>query len=194
MASNFFIEKNSLEKVSIQLEKIPKQIPGATASALNRTLTFTASQTDKEIRNIYSIKSKEVKKTFKKHKASKSNLYAYLESTGRTIALSKFPHKPKNPPKRRRKSGVQVKIKKSGGYKKISVNPSAFVQTIGATNIWKRKDKIRFPVVVLRTLAIPQMIRNNKIKENVQELSAKKLEERVQHEIQWRLNKASKKG
>ncbi|WP_142413064.1 phage tail protein [Hathewaya massiliensis] len=82
MASNVFIENKSLEKVSIKLEKFPKQIPGAAASALNRTLTFTASQTDKEVRNIYDIKSKEVKKTFKKYKASKSNLYAYLESSG----------------------------------------------------------------------------------------------------------------
>ncbi|MDU4597467.1 MAG: phage tail protein [Clostridium sporogenes] len=195
MSSNIFVDYKELNQIKIELGKVPGQIPGATASALNRTLRYTFTHTDKEVRNLYAIKSKDVKSTMKKHLASKSNLYAYLSSTGSTINLTKFPHRPRKFSKRNKKRMVQVKIKTNGGYKGINTTPKAFVQTIGGkTNIWKRKGKERFPVTTLRTLSVPQMIKNEKISEKVQRLSNEKLEERIEHEINWRLDKLSKKG
>lgn len=192
MASNIFIEEKGLKSISIELNNLPKQIPGATASALNRTLTHTITTSAREVTQKYAIKQKDVKSTIKPRKASKTNLYAYMESRGPTIALTKFPFKPKKHSKKAKV--VSVKVQKSG-YKAINTSPKAFVQNMnGATHIWKRKGKGRTPVVLLRTLSVPQMLSNPKTIKKIQDVAAKKLEERIEHEIKWRLDKAAAKG
>jgi hypothetical protein len=108
--------------------------------------------------------------------------------------LGKFQHTPKNYSKKAK--SVKVKVKKSEGFKVIKTSPAAFVQTIygGEADIYKRKDNKRFPVVKLRTLSIPQMISNDKVMKNIQEAAGKKLQERINHEINWRIDKAAGKG
>ena len=188
MASNVFINDKELKEIAIKLSKFPNQIPGATASALNRTLAHTATQTKREVTNMYCIKQKDVVSTLKKKKASKSNLNAYVQSRGRTIALSKFPHTPKKYKKKAKE--VKVKIKKNEGYKAINTSPKAFVQTMnGVTHIWKRKGKERAPVQLLRTLSVPQMVGNEEVIEKIQESSQDMLRKRIEHEVSRRLNK-----
>lgn len=187
MSSNAFIDGRDLKKVADQLKLVPKEIPGATASAINRTLDYTATQVKKEVTKVYAIKQGEVAATITKKKASKSDLNAYIQSKGRTIKLSKFPFNPKSSSKRGRK--VKVKVKKQEGYKTLNTSPSAFVQNIGGINIWKRKGKKRFPVKVLSSLSVPQMVSSKEIMPIIEKKSAEKLQERVEHEIEWRLNK-----
>lgn len=191
--SNLYIDTKELKQITIELNKLPKQIPQATASALNRTLDFTATRIKKEVTAEYSIKSKDVNKTLEKKRASKSNLYAYVQSKGHTLSLARFPHSPRKYSKRLK--AVKVKVKKTGGYKLVNTQPKAFVQTMNnATNIWKREGQRRLPVKMLRTLSIPQMISNEETLGRIQEAAAKKLQERISHEIQWRLDKAAKGG
>lgn len=188
MANNTFINDKEIKQIAIKLQGFPKQIPGATASALNRTLNYTATLTKKEVTNIYSIKQKEVNSTLKKKRASKSSLNASIQSRGKTISLTKFPHNPKQFKAKNKK--VKVKIKKQEGYKVIKTSPSAFVQTMnGGTHIWMREGKERNPVRLLRTLSIPQMISNDKVINKIQRMSGEKLKERINHEIEWRLSK-----
>lgn len=195
MANSFYIDSKGLGSVRIDLQKVAKQIPGATVSALNRTLIFTATKTVKEVTNEYAIKSNTVKSSMKRVRAKGNSLYAYISSTGPAIPLGKFQHTPRKYSKRVK--SVKVKVKKSGGYKNIKTNPKAFVQTIyGAeADIYKRKGKSRFPVIKLKSISVPQMISNEKIINNVQQAAALKLQERIEHEIEWRLSKAiSSKG
>lgn len=187
MSSNTFINDKEIKQIAIKLKGLPKQIPGATASALNRTLDYTVTQTKKEVTNIYAIKQKEVNATLKKKRASKSSLNASIQSTGKTIALSKFPHNPKQYKPKNKK--VKVKVKKQEGYKIIKTSPSTFVQTMGSTHIWMREGKSRTPVRLLRTLSVPQMISNNEVMDVVQRKAGEKLQERISHEIEWRLSK-----
>lgn len=187
-STNITVDTRELRKISIQLSKFPKQIPSATAAALNRTVDFTSTKTVKEVTNQYAIKAKDVRATIKKYKASRTNLNASIESTGNTISLTHFPHKPTK--YRKKSKNVKVKIKKKEGYKVIGTAPKAFVQNMnGNTNIWKREGSSRFPVVVLRTLSIPQMVSNKKILKTIKKEANKKLEERTKHEVEWRLNK-----
>lgn len=187
-----FIDTKDFSRVAVELSTIPKQIPKAASSALNRTMNFTATQMNREVRKEYTIKAKDVRKTIKKYGARPSNLHAYVESTGHTLSLTHFQHKPRKPPKRPKVP--QVKIKKSSGYKAVKTTPKAFVQTMNnATNIWKRKGPQRLPVKMLRTLSIPQMISNEEIMKNIQKAAQDKLEERIGHEINWRLEKAAKR-
>lgn len=188
MANNTFINDKEIKQIAIKLRGFPKQVPGATASALNRTLDYTATLTKKEVTNMYSIKQKEVNATLKKKRASKSSLNAHILSRGKTIALSKFPHNPKQYRPRNKK--VKVKVKKQEGYKVIKTSPSAFVQTMnGGTHIWMRKGKERTPVKLLNTLSVPQMISNDEVINTIQSKSGEKLQERINHEIEWRLNR-----
>jgi len=96
MPANFFIDSKNLRSIKVDLQTVAKQIPGATASALNRTLDFTATKTVKEVTNEYTIKQKNVKATLKKVKARGKALYAYLSSRGPKISLGAFSHTPKN--------------------------------------------------------------------------------------------------
>ena len=59
----------------------------------------------------------------------------------------------------------------------------------GGTHIWMREGKSRTPVRLLRTLSVPQMISNDEVINTIQEKSGEKLHERINHEIEWRLNK-----
>lgn len=191
MANNVFIDTKDIKKVVIKLSNIPKEIPGATASALNRTLDYTVTQTGREVTKKYAISQKEVKKTMKKQKASKSSLYAHVESKGGLMALHKFPHTPKRYSK---KAKVKVQVIKGKGKKVMSTSPPAFTQTMeNTTGIWKRKGKKRTPVVLLRTLSVPQMISNEETLKSIEEAANKKLQERIEHEIDWRLKKAGGK-
>lgn len=194
MNSNFFIDTKGLASIRIDLQNISKQIPGATRSAVNRTLSFTTTQTGREVTNEYTVAKKDVNSTLTKHRASGSSFSAWIDSKGKSIPLEKFKHRPSKYSKRIKK--VQVKIKKSSGYKVLHTSPGAFVQTIygGSPGIYKRKGKNKMPVLKLRTLSIPQMIANPKIINKIQDASAKKLQERVDHEIKWRLEKASRRS
>lgn len=194
MAANLYIDSKGLGSIQINLQKVAKQIPGATLSALNRTLDFTTTKTVKEVTNEYTVKNKTVKQTIKKVKAKGSSLYAYISSTGPTISLAKFQHTPRKYNKKSK--DVKVKIKKAGGYKVINTNPKAFVQQIygGEAEIYMRKGSERFPVIKLKSLSVPQMISNEKIIKSVQDAASKKLQERINHEIEWRLNKLANKG
>lgn len=186
MASGITVDSRQLRRVTIELRGVQNQIPGAMASALNRTLDFTATHTTKLVTQEYAVKAKDVKATMRKKKASKSDLSCYINSTGHTISLMHFKVTPRKYSKRRYKAKVQ--IKKSGGKQEIK---GAFVQTMnGATNVWKREGRRRLPVRMLRTLSIPQMISNEKVDEKVSRLAGEKLNERIQHEIDFRLQRA----
>lgn len=191
MANNFYLDSRGITSIRVELQKVAKQIPGATKSALNRTVDFTVTKTAKEVTNEYSIKKQFVTKTIKKVKARGKSLYAYISSRGGPLPLGNFSHTPKN--FNSKAKAVKVKIKKNEGYKTVKTSPKAFVQKIygSEADIYKRKDNRRFPVIKLRSISVPQMINNEKIISSIQEAAGKKLQERINHEIKWRLDKAA---
>lgn len=191
------IDTSGLKAFEKKLWNLEKQIPGATASALNRTLDYTSSQWAKLITQRYSVKSAEVKKSISKKLANKSTLSANISVNGHRLSFAHFPHNPKIPGTRR---GVKVKITKDSGYKQIRTKQKPFVATTGAKsadkiqyNVFKRTTEKRYPIVVMRTLSIPQMASYKGISEKVQEAAQRKLEERIEHEVKWRLEKAAGK-
>jgi Prophage minor tail protein Z (GPZ) len=193
MSANLYIDTKGLSSIRVDLQSISKQIPGATTSAINRTIDFTNTKTVKEVTNEYTVKNRTVKATIKKVRARGNSLYAYISSTGPTISMGSFQHTPRNYSKKPK--AVSVKIKKAGGYKVVKTTPKAFVQKIygSESDIYMRKGSKRFPVIKLRSLSVPQMIANEKIMSNIQTAAKKKLQERINHEIEWRLNKAASK-
>ena len=184
----------NMNRVSIDLDTIGRRAPSAVAAALNRTLAFTKTLASKEIKNKYEIQSKHVKETFSQRKASRTDLKATLISKGYTRSLTRFKIKPSTPPmqngkKINRRKQVQVKITKTGGYTKLNLTPGAFVQTMNnATNVWQRQSKNRTDLKVLRSLSVPQMLENEGVFDKIRQQALAKMEERLEHEVNYRLN------
>jgi hypothetical protein len=198
MGVDLILDSSGLKKLDKSLSNFKEQIPAATTSALNRTLDYTSTQWRKLITERYAIKSTEIKDSISKKPASKSNLSASLNVRGSRLSFVHFPFSPKMPGTHR---AVKVKILKDGGSKQIKTQNKPFIAPTGAKsadkvqyNVFKRTTEKRKPIVVLRTLSIPQMASYKGISERVQTIAAKKLEERIDHEIQWRLKKAAERG
>jgi hypothetical protein len=186
-SENITIDIRSLNRIASGLSNFEREMPGAVASSLNRTVDFMNTRVGKLVSQEYEITAKDVKKTIKKYKASKGNMKAGIKSTGGTLSFSHFKFTPKTPG---RKAKVKVKIKKKEGYKEIKTDPKAFVQIVrGSLNVWKRKGSRNYPIQILRSLSVPQMIQNANVGNVIQIEASRKLEERVQHEIEYRLNK-----
>lgn len=189
MANSIFVDTKQIDRLCIELKGFEKEVGEATRLALNRTMDHAVTKAGQLVSKIYSIKSSEVKESFKGgiKKASISNLSASVTSIGHTLSLAHFPHNPNSPIK---KGTIKVKIKKGEGYKAINTSPKPFNMTTGAMsddkvqfNVFKRVGKARFPVKVLRTLSIPQMITAENIAPQIQEAVSQKFNERLEHEI-----------
>ena len=181
------VDVTSLNRIASSLSHFEREMPGAVASSLNRTVDFMNTRVGKLVSEEYVISAKDVKKTIKKIKASRGDMKAGIKSTGGTLSFSHFKFTPKTPGK---KAKVKVKIKKREGYKEIKTTPKAFIQVVrGSLNVWKREGATRNPIQILRSLSVPQMIQSANVGNIIQVEASRKLEERVQHEIQYRLNK-----
>lgn len=189
MSDKIFVDTKQIDRLCIELKDFPIEVGEATRLALNRTMDHVVTKAGQLVSKSYAVKSSEVKESFKGgiKKPTKSNLNASVTSIGHTLSIAHFPHSPSSPGK---KSIIKVKIKKSEGYKAINTNPKPFIMTTGAKtedktqfNVFKRVGKERFPVKVIRTLSIPQMITNENVGSQIQEAATTKLNERLEHEI-----------
>ncbi len=201
------IDSSQINNIMKGLEALEKQIPGAACSAINRTTDYIGTKIAKMVTSEYAIKSTDVKKTLTKRRANKSNLLAYIQSKGYRLSIAHFPFSPKQSGALKQ---VKVKIKKTEGSKKLGVSPSGFVGGTGAKsedmvqfNVFKRfgnGQKIKMKkgfntglqkerIHVIRTVSIPQMIMSVNVNKNLQEEANKKLQERIEHEINYRLKK-----
>lgn len=187
MSISIKIDDKALKKTVTKLSSFPKEIPKATSSAINRTITFVTKRVKKEVTSEYSVKAGEVAATFKVKKANNSSLSASVISKGRLMTLSRFPANLKAG--WTKGAAVKVKVKRAG-YKEV---PGAFVSSLGGNlHIVKRKTSKSYPIEVLRTLSVPQMISNTKINEAVSKEAAEQLQKRIKHEVEFRLNKLTK--
>jgi hypothetical protein len=179
------IDTTDLNRIARGLSHFQSEIPKATAAALNRTVDFIYTKAAQVISSEYEIKSTDVKKSSKKIKANNGNMRAGLIYSGNSLSLTNFKFTPK---KRGTKKQVKVKIKRSEGYK--NVGPKSFVQIInGKTGIWAREMNRRYPIKLLKTISIPQMVINANVNNKIQDEAQNKLLQRMDHEIEYRLNR-----
>lgn len=181
------IDTTQLNKIVKGLGEYEKQMPGAAISAVNRTLDYVNTKVGRMVAAEYRIKVSDVKGTITKNKARKGKLLAFLKSEGSRLTLARFRFGSS-------KKTVKVKIKKNDGVKKVTTNPTPFLQNLnGREQIMKRQGKRRKPVDVLRSISIPQMIDSLKVSEKIQKEANKKLAERIEHEMSYRLKKVGAK-
>lgn len=194
------IDTKKIDRLAIELKGFEVEVAESTYHAINRTLDHVVTKVGQIIPKTYAIKASEVKESFKGgiKKPSKTNLSASLTSKGHTLSLVHFPHTPKSP--QGKKTKIKVKIKKADGSKEVKTKPKAFLASTGALsedkiqyNIFHRTGKERLPIIVPRTLSIPQMITNEGVADQIQKIATQKLAERLEHEITNRMTSMSKR-
>lgn len=192
MARLVRIDTSALNGLMGRLQELPqKEIPKAYVSAINRTLDHMYTQTGREVKEHYNIKTSEIKGSMTKHKASSRRTAAWLRIRSRRFTLGRFlPGGLGSKSKRAR-----VKVRKDSGYKMVGGSPPAFLQRLkGNTHVMRRIGNKRYPVDVLRTLSPTQMVENEKVLDKIRPAAQEMAIKRLNHEIDRRLKRIAKKG
>lgn len=183
MANRITIDTSQLNNIMRGLQGFNRQMPGAAISAVNRTLDYVNTKVGRIVTAEYNIKTGDVKATLTKRKAGNGSIRAYLKSRSRRLTFSHFRIS-------QSRNAVKVKIKKGSALKKVRTDPAAFVQTLnGRRQVLKRMGRGRFPLEVLRSITVPQMIESLNTSQQIQHEANAKLAERIQHEIDQRLRR-----
>lgn len=179
------VDTKQLDRLTLELKGFEKEVGEAAYHALRRTVDFVVTQVGRIVPKFYAIKATDVKNTLDKKYPTKSNLSAGIESKGHTLSFYHFPHSPKVPQPPGRRYRVKATIKRESGSQVVSTTPKPFIATLkgGINHVVRREGEERKPIVVLRTLSIPQMITNEKVGDEIQKAAAEKFNERLEHEI-----------
>ena len=109
-------------------------------------------QASKKTREIYNVTAGLIKDTFFTV-VENSGQTRTLTYKGKRLGLVNFDAKSK---KINRRQGVTVKIRKDRG--RTPVKGAFFFETGGGVQVAKRKGPARFPIQVLKTIAVPEML------------------------------------
>lgn len=181
------VDQQLLNEVRERLRSLSNKAPNAISTALNRAVTSVASNVSKEVRKEYVIKSSDIKETISKTRASRSNLNAMVRSKGELIPLDRFKVSPKTVQPTRKKP-IKVAVKKGG----LKTTLGAFVTDINGIKVFKRESKKRLPINRLFGPSVPQMLKNEEIRRNINEEGKRVFNERLDNQINRILSGANR--
>lgn len=181
-----YCDTSDLEKNIREVEKVltGRSIHAAMASALNRTLTFVGAETKRQVQSEYAVK-KSINKALSMKKATRVRLSAEANYQDKPLPLFVFKH---SIPANKYRSPVQVTIKKGGGKKVGYSDGKAVFGAYGNRKI-ERRDLTKRNLRTAYTVSIPQMVANESVYDDIAKKAEKKLIERFNHEIEWRMSK-----
>lgn len=162
-----------------------QNIHAAMASALNRTLTFVGSETKRQVQGEYYV-TKSINKSLSMKRATRRSLTAEANYQDKPLPLFVFKHKI---PANQYRSPVQVTIKRSSGTKTVGVSEGAAVFGAYGGKKIERRDLTQKNLKTAYTVSIPQMVANPDVYDDIADKAEKKLIERFNHEIDWRIKK-----
>ena len=185
------VDGKQLKQATIGLQFVQKNIPKAFSAALNRVGQGVKTEASKKVRETYDIKAGDVKRygNIRITKANVGRLQLLLTSRGPNIPLIRFKTRPSKPPARQPKV-LTASVKKSGG-KPI---PGAFVAAMrsGHIGVFKRSGKSRTPIGELYGPAVPVMLNEPGVSEHLQEEASRRMQKRLDHEVNRVLGRFSK--
>lgn len=172
------VDESIVREVQSQLGEMQSKAPRVIVNALNRTMTNMATNINREVRARYNIKAADIKETLVKKRATPSDLSASVKAKGGVIGLDHFKVLPKKP-QPKRKSPIKAAVKKESA-KKL---PGAFVADKSGLKVFVRNTKKRLPIRRLYGPSIPQMLKNNVVKSEIQTKAEDMFQQRLIHEI-----------
>ncbi len=150
----------------------PNNLSAHIASAINRAAQHARKIGDTEIRDVYTIKKRDITKRVSIERASKGNLQAVIRVEGPEERVSVYKAS-------LRKKGVFVSIKKSGG----TVVPRSFDKQ-KRKDFFAREGASRLPIRPLFGPSVPQLWGNEVVMENLQEETMEMYQKRLRHELE----------
>lgn len=167
-------DKKKMEIAQAMLSGIKNGFPKAVSRAINRTATTTNVQASKLIKKEYTIKGG-TKGTVTK--ATTSMLAGNINFKGRPRLLRNFSMGIT-------KKGITARVKRSSGRRLI---PRTFIRPLVGSNVpgvlQRKKGAARYPIEVLHGPSLPQMAGNVNVQPEVEKFIQKKMDERLNHEV-----------
>lgn len=169
------VDKKTMDKVNVVLSGIKNGMEKAVSRAINRTATSTNVLASKLIKKEYTIKNGTKGYITK---AGINGLAANIDFAGRPRLHPNFSMGIT-------KKGISVRIKKTS---RRTVIPRTFIipklNISNAPGVAQREEGApRYPINVLHGPALPQMVGNVNVQPKVVEYIQKRLDERLEHEI-----------
>lgn len=176
------VDKRQYANLRGELKRLPNGARKAMVSALNKTIPGVRTDAVKAVTSTYAIKAKDARSTMTIRKANKNDLRASLNSRGDAIPLINFQVSPKRATGRRPKSGLMVRVRKSGGGRLRH----AFMVSGGRyqSGVYQRKDARRFPIKRLFGPAVPSMLKDAGAEKIILGQASARLAKNLDHEVE----------
>jgi len=181
--ANITVDVTDVKELVKDLQVSPKLIRQATASAMNRTLTFIGAETKRQVQQEYAV-TKSIQKALTKKRASQKNLVA--EAIYRDNPLPMFVFKYRVPNNRFR-SPVTITIKKSNGRQTHDGSSPALFKGYGKKIM--RRESGEKNIRTAYTVSIPQMVANKEVYNVIADKAQEHFYKRFEHEVQRRMEK-----
>ena len=118
-------------------------------------------------------------------KATRNKLTAAANYKDKPIPMFVFKHKV---PANQYRSPISITIKKSNGMQTHHGSNPALFKAYGGSKIIRR-DIGQRNLKTAYTVSIPQMVANDDVYDEIAKKAEVKLQERIEHELEWRLSK-----
>lgn len=186
MANVIYCDARDMRSKIKEIEKTltGQSIHAAIASALNRTITFVGAETKRQVQGEYAV-TKSINKSLSMEKATRSKLTAAANYKDKPIPMFVFKHKV---PANQYRSPISITIKKSNGMQTHNGSNPALFKAYGNSKIIRR-DIGQRNLKTAYTVSIPQMVANDDVYDEIAKKAEVKLQERIEHELEWRLSK-----
>lgn len=207
------------EEVEAALGTLARKANAVMSRASNRTVGTVKKTMQKEASSRYRIKSGDVGRTIRTHRATVSRPYASIKSYGEHIGLEKFIVSPNRPVQVMKGNKRTPRVYKAAVRKSQSLVPLAgdrkpFVAIMknGHQGVFRRKTgtetgkRRRFKLSTFNKRkkrkdnqitgvygpSVPQMIKNTEVMQIINQNAAEMMQQRLKHEIDFELKKAKK--
>ena len=169
---NVELDRQQFDQIIHTLKEVdPNNLSTHIAAAINRTAQHARKIGDTEIRDVYTIKKRDITKRVSIERASKGNLQAVIRVRGPEERVSVYRSS-------MRKKGVFVSIKKGGG----TVVPRSFDMQ-NRKDFFAREGAARLPIRPLFGPSVPQIWGNEVVMENLQEETLEMYQKRLRVEL-----------
>lgn len=174
------IDARELVRVTKALGGLKAQAPGAINRALNRTAQAARTAAARAVKDNYYVKVSDAKKTMKIHRGTKQRLGAFVLSKGNLVPLDKYKVKPKTIRTGKKQPKRKAAVTKG---KSPSLMPGSFMANINGPKLMQRVGKRRLPISRLMGPAIPQLVDNDDVINEVDKVVMETYQKRMDHEI-----------
>jgi len=181
---NVSVDQDAVERARMYLQGMPGGLQKAFSLAANRAIDRGKTAAAKAVTQDYTIRSSDVKRTFRIQKFTPNSATGEIVSKGRRIPLMKFRHRPAGVAETTGSGQRQIRVEAQRGKPKVL--PRGFKHK---GQIFTRVGPGRYPIVHLKEISVPEMLSEDGRHEMVEQVIAETLSERLDHETKRLMEK-----